>query len=68
MRRYQSYNLLLTQASNFILSLCKLLKYYEGEQQKHKVSGIFDCVFVKLMNQSGSMEVTAILSEFSRYS
>ena len=46
----------------------KIYIYKKREQQKHKTSGIFDLIFVKLMHQSGLMVVVAILSELSRYS
>ena len=37
-------------------------------QQNHKTSGMFDLDFLKLMHQSGLMDVAAILSELSRCS
>ena len=45
------------------------LKCKKTEQQYHKASGIFDLVFVETSaSMSGSMEMVAILSEFSRCS
>jgi len=45
-----------------------VLKIKKREQQKHKTSGIFDPVVVKLMHQFSSEEVDEILGEFSKYS
>lgn len=41
------------------------LKHKKRGRQNHKMRGIFDPVFVKLMHQAGLVAVAAILGEFS---
>jgi len=45
-----------------------VFKKKEREEQKHTTGGIIDLDFVKLMHQSGSTEVAAILGQLSRCS
>jgi len=52
----------------FGAALVKCILKGESKKSQHKISGIFNLVFVKPVHQPGSMAVAAILSDFSRHS